>query len=188
MRSAMDIVARREDREAAARREVRKTRGPLPPRRSTCRAGGLREKSIDNLIAAIEGSKSPRLERFLFALGIEHVGETVPRGCSPITSARSTARERDGGRPPEIHGIGPKSPSPPGTSSRARGTARCSSGRQGVAGVRLAAAEARPSGPRPPDGEDWRCSLAASSSRPDNAQRFAERNGAKIAGGASARR
>jgi DNA ligase (NAD+) len=38
---------------------------------------GFAEKSIENLMAAIEASKRPRLDRFLFALGIDHVGETV---------------------------------------------------------------------------------------------------------------
>ena len=40
---------------------------------------GFAEKSIENLMNAIEASKKPRLDRFLFALGIDHVGETVAR-------------------------------------------------------------------------------------------------------------
>jgi len=40
---------------------------------------GFAEKSIDNLMRAIEASKRPRLDRFLFALGIEHVGSTIAR-------------------------------------------------------------------------------------------------------------
>src|SRR6185437_12214366 len=35
------------------------------------------ERSAANLIAAIEASKSPSLGRFLYALGIRHVGETT---------------------------------------------------------------------------------------------------------------
>ena len=38
---------------------------------------GFAEKSIEKLLEAIEASKKPRLDRFLFALGIEHVGATV---------------------------------------------------------------------------------------------------------------
>ncbi|MGH7742858.1 MAG: NAD-dependent DNA ligase LigA, partial [Candidatus Eiseniibacteriota bacterium] len=38
---------------------------------------GFAEKSIENLMASIEASKRPRLDRFLYALGIEHVGSTV---------------------------------------------------------------------------------------------------------------
>jgi DNA ligase (NAD+) len=39
----------------------------------------MAEKSVNNLIAAIERSKSPSLEKFLFALGIRHVGEHMAR-------------------------------------------------------------------------------------------------------------
>ena len=37
------------------------------------------DKSAENLVAAIERSKSPSLERLLFALGIRHVGEYVAK-------------------------------------------------------------------------------------------------------------
>jgi len=37
------------------------------------------DKSAENLVAAIAGSKRPPLERFLFALGIRHVGEYVAK-------------------------------------------------------------------------------------------------------------
>ena len=37
------------------------------------------EKSARNLLAAIDGSRTPTLARFLFALGIRHVGEEVAR-------------------------------------------------------------------------------------------------------------
>ena len=37
------------------------------------------EKSARNLLAAIDGSRRPTLARFLFALGIRHVGEEVAR-------------------------------------------------------------------------------------------------------------
>src|SRR5262249_57905900 len=40
---------------------------------------GFAEKSIENLLDAIESSKKPRFDRFVFALGIEHVGDTVAR-------------------------------------------------------------------------------------------------------------
>jgi DNA ligase (NAD+) len=39
----------------------------------------MAEKSATNLLAAIEASKEQPLSRFLFALGIRHVGETVAR-------------------------------------------------------------------------------------------------------------
>jgi len=37
------------------------------------------QKSIDNLMAAIEDKRRPDLARFIFALGIRHVGETTAR-------------------------------------------------------------------------------------------------------------
>jgi DNA ligase (NAD+) len=69
---------------------------------------GFAEKSIENMMSALEASKKPRLDRFLFALGIEHVGETVARllaehfgGLAPLMEA--TAEELQ-----QIHGIGPE--------------------------------------------------------------------------------
>ncbi len=69
---------------------------------------GFAEKSIENLMSAIEASKRPRLDRFLFALGIEHVGETVARlladhygGIEPLLEVDEEALQ-------EIHGIGPE--------------------------------------------------------------------------------
>jgi len=69
---------------------------------------GFAEKSIENMMGALEASKKPRLDRFLFALGIEHVGETVARlltehfgGLAPLMDA--TAEDLQ-----QIHGIGPE--------------------------------------------------------------------------------
>ncbi len=69
---------------------------------------GFAEKSIENMMSALEASKRPRLDRFLFALGIEHVGETVARlladhfgGLEPLLGA--TAEDLQ-----QIHGIGPE--------------------------------------------------------------------------------
>ncbi|MBN2178164.1 MAG: NAD-dependent DNA ligase LigA [Deltaproteobacteria bacterium] len=39
----------------------------------------MAEKSADNLLAALEASKNPPLEKFIFALGIRHVGEHVAK-------------------------------------------------------------------------------------------------------------
>jgi DNA ligase (NAD+) len=69
---------------------------------------GFAEKSIENLIQAIDASRKPRLDRFLCALGIEHVGETVARllaahygGLDPLFEAGEEALQ-------EIAGIGPE--------------------------------------------------------------------------------
>jgi len=40
---------------------------------------GFAEKSATQLYEAIQGTKSPRLDRFLYALGIRHVGERLAR-------------------------------------------------------------------------------------------------------------
>ncbi len=69
---------------------------------------GFAEKSIENLLAAIEASKKPRLDRFLFALGIEHVGATVAQLLADHYGALDgllTATEED---LQEIRGIGPE--------------------------------------------------------------------------------
>jgi DNA ligase (NAD+) len=55
-----------------AKRDV-KSDNPLAERE------GFGEKSIQNLFRAIEARRHIRLERFLFALGIRHVGETTAR-------------------------------------------------------------------------------------------------------------
>lgn len=39
----------------------------------------LQHQSVSNLLTAIDGSKSPDLRRFIFALGIRHVGEATSR-------------------------------------------------------------------------------------------------------------
>lgn len=40
---------------------------------------GWKEKSVQNLLAAIEPRRTPPLDRFIFALGIRHVGEVTAR-------------------------------------------------------------------------------------------------------------
>jgi len=69
---------------------------------------GFAEKSIENMMTAIESSKKPRLDRFLAALGIDHVGETVARlladhfgALEPLMDASEEDLQR-------IHGIGPE--------------------------------------------------------------------------------
>ncbi len=77
---------------------------------------GFKEKSVDNLIAAIEARRSVGLDRFLFALGIRHVGEVTARDlarafgsaealCDAAVAAADDAEAR--ARLTEIDGIGP---------------------------------------------------------------------------------
>ena len=69
---------------------------------------GFAEKSIENMMAAIEASKRPRLDRFLFALGIEHVGETVARLLAEHYGSVEKLMEASEEELQEIHGIGPE--------------------------------------------------------------------------------
>ena len=76
----------------------------LPPRVSMRRPFG--EKSARNLLAQIEASKSARLDRYLFALGIPNVGAHVAR----VLAARFGSVEEVGKATPEmlreVHEIG----------------------------------------------------------------------------------
>ena len=66
------------------------------------------EKSAANLVAAIAASKSARLDRFLFGLGIRHVGETVARDLAAQFRALApilAASEEDLLR---VEGVGPE--------------------------------------------------------------------------------
>jgi len=69
---------------------------------------GFAEKSIENMLAALEASKRPRLDRFLFALGIEHVGETVARLLAEDSGALAPLMEAAEEELQQIHGIGPE--------------------------------------------------------------------------------
>lgn len=69
---------------------------------------GFAEKSIENMMAALEASKRPRLDRFLFALGIEHVGETVARLLAEHFGALAPLLEATAEDLQQIHGIGPE--------------------------------------------------------------------------------
>jgi DNA ligase (NAD+) len=63
----------------------------------------MAEKSAANLVAALEGSRRPRLDRFLFALGIRHVGEHV---ATLLARARGSLEGVLEAAPEELEGIG----------------------------------------------------------------------------------
>lgn len=69
---------------------------------------GFAGKSIENMMAALEASKAPRLDRFLFALGVEHVGETVARLLAEHFGALTPLLEATAEDLQQIHGIGPE--------------------------------------------------------------------------------
>jgi len=70
------------------------------------------EKSVDNLLEAIEKSKSRTLARFLFALGIREVGETTAQALVDILGdwkqLRKLRRVEDLVRQRGVKGVGPK--------------------------------------------------------------------------------
>jgi len=66
----------------------------------------MAEKSADNILKAIDGAKNPRYEKFLFALGVRHVGEYIAKILAsrypvPEDLMNATEEELAG-----IHGIG----------------------------------------------------------------------------------
>jgi DNA ligase (NAD+) len=59
------------------------------------RLGRMGEKSASNLLAAIDAAKSTTLARFLFALGIRHVGEETARQLAQAFGSMSALMECD---------------------------------------------------------------------------------------------
>jgi DNA ligase (NAD+) len=54
---------------------------------------GFKEKSADNLIAAIAARRMVGLDRFLYALGIRHVGETTARDLARALGSAEAVRD-----------------------------------------------------------------------------------------------
>jgi DNA ligase (NAD+) len=144
---------------------------------------GFAEKSIQNLMAAIEASKRPRLERFLFALGIEHVGGTVARLLAEHYRALPPLLEATEEELQEIKGVGPE------VAEAVRRFFQSPRNRRVLerleqAGVRPVA-PARPRGPQPLAGQVVLFTGGLERySRPE-AQRKAEAAGAQVASGIS---
>jgi DNA ligase (NAD+) len=141
---------------------------------------GFAEKSIENLLAAIEASKKPRLDRFLFALGIEHVGDTVARLLADHFGSLAALREATPEALQEIRGIGPEvAESVHAFFASARN--RKVLDRLTKAGVRPVV-EARPTGARELENEIVVFTGGLETMPRPDAQRLAERHGARIAG------
>jgi len=144
---------------------------------------GFAEKSIENLLEAIEQSKRPRLDRFLFALGIEHVGDTVARLLADHHRGVAELREASEEDLQQIRGIGPEVAASVHrffASPRNRKVLD----RLMKAGVKPVA-EARPAGPRALDGEVVVFTGSLETMPRPDAQRLAERHGARVAGSIS---
>jgi DNA ligase (NAD+) len=144
---------------------------------------GFAEKSIENLLAAIETSKKPRFDRFIFALGIEHVGDTVARLLADHFKGITELREASEPSLQQIRGIGPEvAASVHHFFANPRN--RKVLDRLLKAGVKPVAEE-RPEGPRALDGEIVLFTGGLETMPRPDAQRLAERHGARIAGSIS---
>ena len=146
---------------------------------------GFAEKSIENLILAIEGSKRPRLDRFLYALGIEHVGDAVARLLADHYGALDRLVAATEEELQSLSGIGPEV----AASVRhffANTRTRKVLDRLHQSGVRPVA-EKKAKGPQPLAGEVVVFTGSIETlSRPE-AQRLAEGAGARIASAVSKR-
>ena len=65
------------------------------------------EKSARNLLAAIEGSKTPTLARFIFALGIRNVGETTAKDLARHFGGLAALMAADEARLQQVPDVGP---------------------------------------------------------------------------------
>ena len=141
---------------------------------------GFAEKSIENLLEAIESSKRPRFDRFLFALGIEHVGDTVARLLAEHFGSLAELREAAESELQEIRGIGPEVASAVHlffSSARNRKVLERLA-RSGVKPV----AEKKSRGSRTMVGEVVVFTGGLETMPRPDAQRLAERHGARVAG------
>ena len=67
----------------------------------------MADKSASNLVAAIEHSKDTTLERFIFALGIRHVGESTARDVARHFGSLDPLLEADEAALLEVPDVGP---------------------------------------------------------------------------------
>ena len=67
----------------------------------------MAEKSAANLLAAIEKSKHTTLAKFLFGLGIRHVGETTAKDLAKYFGNLDAIMDADVERLLEVHDVGP---------------------------------------------------------------------------------
>ena len=67
----------------------------------------MAEKSAANVIAAIEGSKATTLARFIYGLGIRHVGETTAKDLARHFGSLDVLLSADEATLLEVHDVGP---------------------------------------------------------------------------------
>lgn len=73
---------------------------------------GYGEKSVENLLTAIENSRTPLLSKLIFALGIRHIGEInarlIARHYRTLEALEADMRSDDHSELMNLDGIGPK--------------------------------------------------------------------------------
>ncbi|HEX7047208.1 MAG TPA: NAD-dependent DNA ligase LigA [Gammaproteobacteria bacterium] len=69
---------------------------------------GFGEKSVDNLLAAIEKSKQTTLQRFLYALGIREVGEATAQALARHFGKLDALQSADEAQLQDVPDVGPK--------------------------------------------------------------------------------
>ncbi|MFI5371528.1 MAG: NAD-dependent DNA ligase LigA [Candidatus Eisenbacteria bacterium] len=144
---------------------------------------GFAEKSIENLMAALETSKRPRLDRLLFALGIDHVGSTVAQVLADHFGSLDAMAAASEEELQQVHGIGPEVAGAVAhffASARNRKVLAALS----QAGVRPVV-EKKTKGPQPLAGETVVFTGGLETMSRPEAQRRAEAAGARIAGAIS---
>lgn len=67
----------------------------------------MAEKSASNLIEAINGSRTPALNRFIFALGIRHVGESTAKDLARHFGKLQAVMDADEAALLEVNDVGP---------------------------------------------------------------------------------
>ena len=144
---------------------------------------GFAEKSIENMIQAIESSRRPRLDRFLYALGIEGVGDTVARLLADHYGALDPLLEAAEDELQEIPGIGPE------VAASVRRFFASARNRKVLERLREAGvhpvAEKKPRGPQPLAGQIVLFTGALEAMSRPEAQRLAEAAGARTASAVS---
>ena len=144
---------------------------------------GFAEKSIDNLITAIEASKQPRLDRFLYALGIEHVGSTVAGLLADHYGAIDPLFEASVEELQKIKGIGPE------VAASVRDFFSSVRNRKVLERLKKSGVKSvhavRPKGPQRLGGETMVFTGSLETMSRPEAQKRAEAAGARIAGGIS---
>lgn len=68
----------------------------------------MAEKSAQNIIAAIDKSREVSLDRFLYALGMRHVGEHMARVLAREFGSLAALQKADAERLMQIHEVGPQ--------------------------------------------------------------------------------